>query len=73
MNRELLEKEEYCMNRYTDEELTNKIQTFLDRKYQKFPEIDEELTRPVRRINVTQLSKSYKISTIQQINANAWA
>ena len=59
------------MYKYTDEELSNKIHTFLDRKCQKFPGIEEEAMKPVRKITVTQRSRSCSISTIRQMNA--WA
>lgn len=61
------------MYKYSNEELSNKINDFLDRKSQKFPEIEEEIMKPIQRISVTQSSRLYQVSTIQQMNTSAWA
>jgi hypothetical protein len=60
------------MKQYTEAELTNKIQTFLTKKSQKFPEIDTLAITPVRKIIVRDQHSSNIFTALESMNT-FWA
>jgi len=60
------------MKQYTEAELTNKIHTFLARKSQKFPELDSETLKPVRKIVVRDQRGSNIFTALESLNS-FWA
>lgn len=60
------------MKQYTETELTDKIQTFLTKKYQKFPEIDTLEMAPVRKIIVRDRRTSNIYTALESMNT-FWA
>ena len=68
-----ISKEGNWMYRLTDEELTNRINTFLDRKYREFPDTSIENLEPVRKIDVKQRSRSYSVPAIVHASSSIWA
>jgi len=60
------------MNQYTETELTNKIHTFLGKKFQKYPELDTYKLEPVRKITVRSHRDSNFFTALENLNS-LWA
>ena len=60
------------MQQYTEDELTNKIHTFLAKKSQKYPEIATNPLSPVRKIVVRDRRSSNIFTALENLN-NFWA
>ena len=60
------------MNQYTEAELTNKIHSFLAKKSQKFPELDNAALTPVRKIVVRDRKTSNIFTALENLNT-LWA
>ena len=60
------------MQQYTENELTNKIHTFLAKKSQKYPEIDTTPLSPVRKIVVRDRHSSNIFTALENFNT-FWA
>ncbi|MES2630666.1 MAG: hypothetical protein V4611_01795 [Patescibacteria group bacterium] len=60
------------MNQYTETELTNKIHTFLGKKFQKYPELDTYELKPVHKITVRSHRDSNFFAALENLNS-LWA
>jgi hypothetical protein len=56
------------MNQYTGDELTNKIHTFMARKTEKFPELNNFKQKPVRRIALRDRRTSNIFTALENLN-----
>jgi hypothetical protein len=60
------------MKQYTEVELTNKIHTFIAKKSQKFPELNNFELTPIRKIIVLDRHSSNIFTALENLNT-FWA